>query len=233
MKQKYIQKKVAVFDIDGTIFRSSLLRELLENLISAGVFPSRAKEYYAHAYINWLDRRGSYEQYLAGVIGAYERYIKGVQQHVVWDMAHHVMDFHQNRVYKFTRDLVRDLQKKGYYLLAISGSPFDIVDPFARNMGFDKVYGRLFEVDKSERFTGKSLYEGMIDHKGQILKRAIAKERLTLKDSIGVGDTDSDISFLKLVDRPIAFNPNIKLYSYAKKKKWDIVVERKDVTYTP
>ena len=30
---------------------------------------------------------------------------------------------------------------------------------------------------------------------------------------------------------PIAFNPDFKLATYAKKKKWKIVVERKNVVY--
>jgi len=32
-------RKIAVFDIDGTIFRSSLLIECVEAMISAGLFP--------------------------------------------------------------------------------------------------------------------------------------------------------------------------------------------------
>src|SRR3990167_3792943 len=68
-------------------------------------------------------------------------------------------------------------------------------------------------------------------HFQKILKRAVEKEELTLKNSIGVGDTEADIAFLKLVERPIAFNPNLKLYKYAKKAGWTIVTERKDVIY--
>jgi len=34
-----------------------------------------------------------------------------------------------------------------------------------------------------------------------------------------------------MVDKPIAFNPNSKLYRYAKRAGWKIVVERKDVIY--
>ena len=62
--------------------------------------------------------------------------------------------------------------------------------------------------------------------------RAVEREGLTLKDSIGVGDSEADIPFLKLVDHPICFNPNKKLQLVAKKKKWKVVVERKDVVYT-
>jgi phosphoserine phosphatase len=34
-----------------------------------------------------------------------------------------------------------------------------------------------------------------------------------------------------MVETPICFNPNKKLYEYAKRSGWKIVVERKDVIY--
>ncbi|MBU6431430.1 MAG: hypothetical protein KGJ58_04640 [Patescibacteria group bacterium] len=54
---------------------------------------------------------------------------------------------------------------------------------------------------------------------------------MTLNNSVGVGDTEGDISFLEMVAKPICFNPNSKLYLRGKKKGWRIVVERKDVVY--
>jgi phosphoserine phosphatase len=59
----------------------------------------------------------------------------------------------------------------------------------------------------------------------------VEKENLSLRHSIGVGDTESDISFLELVSKPICFNPNEKLYQHAKRLKWAVIVERKDVIY--
>ena len=41
----------------------------------------------------------------------------------------------------------------------------------------------------------------------------------------------SDVPFLELVARPICFNPSSKLYRHAKRNKWNVVVERKDVIY--
>ena len=75
------------------------------------------------------------------------------------------------------------------------------------------------------------LHLDLILDKSKILQRAVNKENLTLKHSVGVGDTESDISFLKQVAKPICFNPNRKLYNYAKRKHWSIIVERKDVIY--
>ena len=59
----------------------------------------------------------------------------------------------------------------------------------------------------------------------------MGKENLTLENSYGVGDTDGDYSFLELVENPICFNPNEKLLRHAKRNKWRVVVERKDVIY--
>jgi len=68
-------------------------------------------------------------------------------------------------------------------------------------------------------------------NKGTILQRAVRKENLTLKDSISVGDTESDIPMLDLTDTSIAFNPNMMLLRHARRQKWEVVVERKDVVY--
>mgnify|MGYP003394745991 FL=1 len=63
------------------------------------------------------------------------------------------------------------------------------------------------------------------------MRRAIAKDGLSLKGSVGVGDTEGDISFLEMVEKPICFNPNKKLLAHAERRGWEVVVERKDVVY--
>ncbi len=224
------KRSVAVFDIDGTIFRSSLLIELVDGLIMEHVFPASARALYASEYERWLNREDSYDKYIMKVVKAYNHHVKGVRDERVWRVARRVMMFHQRRLYRYTRDLLAQLRKT-HYLIAISWSPVEIVGPFCKEFGFDKVYGRVYAVDKKMRFTGSILHEDLINNKNKILRRAVKKENLTLKGSIGVGDSESDVSFLKMVEHPIAFNPNIKLYRIAKRRGWTIVVERKDMMY--
>jgi len=225
------RKKLAIFDIDGTIFRSSLLIELVEALIREKIFRPNVFKIYEKAREKWLDRKGEYDDYIAAVVGAFRENLKGVDYDNFLKVAKKVVFLNKNRVYRFTRDLVKDLKRKKYYLLAISNSPQAVVKEFSKNLGFNKIYGRLYEVDDKNKFNGQILFFDLISDKAKILDRAVEKERLTLKGSIGVGDTESDIRFLKLVDNPICFNPNKKLFNYAKKKKWSIVVERKNVVY--
>ncbi len=224
-------RKAAFFDIDGTIFRSSLLIEVTEAMIHDGVFPQSLKKVYAKAYERWLDRRGPYEEYIGAVIKAFEGNIKGVRGKDFMKCVEKVIQFHQSRVYRYTRDLVHDLKKKGYFMVAISNSPKEALDPFCKKLGFDKVYGRIYELDKKGRCTGRTLYLDLISDKAKILHRAVERNNLTLRGSYGVGDTQSDIPFLKLVDHPICFNPNQALYKYARRVGWTVCIERKDVIH--
>lgn len=223
-------KKVAVFDIDGTIFRSSLLIELVETLIVEGVLPDKVKDSYQKQLNAWLDRRGSYEAYINAIVDAWYGGIAGVPLSTIEEIAAKVIDIHRDRVYRYTRDLVGELKKEGYYLLAISRSPKTIGDRFAANLGFDKVYGDLLEIDNHGCLTGRVIGDEIAD-KAKILKRAVEKGGLTLDDSVGVGDTEGDVPMLELVSRPICFNPNSQLYDHAKKSGWEVIVERKDVIY--
>lgn len=225
------KRKVAVFDVDGTIFRSSLLIQLVDRLIEDGAFPKDARAVYAREYERWLNREGDYQEYIHAVVQAFNKYLKGVHYGALADAAEEVVEEQWKRVYRYTRDLLVDLKKKNYYLLAVSHSPKTVLDKFCPRMGFDKAYGIVYEIGPQECFTGTIAEEHLILNKAAILKRAVEKENLTLSHSIGVGDTESDIPFLELVANPICFNPNMKLYQYAKRQKWGVVVERKDVIY--
>lgn len=226
------KKKVAIFDIDGTIFRSSLLIEVTEALIEEGIFPDRVKKIYAKSFDTWLNRKDSYDKYIMDVVKAFEKNIASVKQADFDKVVKKVIGLKKGRVYRFTRELVKDLKKKNYFLLAISHSPRELVYQFCKNLGFDKVYARIYEVGDNGMFTGNTLHVDLISNKANILRRFIEKENLSLAESFGVGDSEGDIPFLTFVDNPICFNPNSKLYEHAKKAGWKIVVERKDVIYT-
>ena len=225
------KRKVAAFDIDGTLFRSSLLIELVEQLIEDGVFPPESRAAYEEERTLWLNRKGDYPSYIRKVVDVFGSQVKGTLYGPVADAAGKVIEAKMNRVYRYTRDLLTRLKKEGYYLLAVSRSPKFIVDGFGYELGFDKSYGIFYETGASNRFTGAIEDEHLIMNKAAILTRAVKKENLTLEGSVGVGDTESDLSMLEMVETPIVFNPNQVLYNEARRRGWKIVVERKDVIY--
>lgn len=225
-------QKIAFFDIDGTVFRSSLLIELVEALIDRGYFPDEAKEEFRAPHEAWLNREGTYEDYIDAVVQTFRSHLQGVHYGDMADVGRQVVAVQRRRVYRYTRDLITDLQKDNYHIIAISQSPKTVLDDFCMQYGFDKVYGRLYEIGPQDRFTGVVTDEHWIKNKANIVKRVLDHNpEFTLKDSVAVGDTEGDIPLLESVEHPICFNPNQALYTHAKRMKWEVVVERKDVIY--
>lgn len=226
------KRRVAVFDVDGTIFRSSLLIQLVEHLIERGDFPPETRKVYEREQTKWLDREGDYESYIEAVVKAFRSHLRGVPYIALSEAGEEMVDRQWKRTYRYTRDLIQELKGKGYYLLAVSHSPKTVLDKFCPRLGFDKTYGIIYETGPQDLFTGNVIDEHVIYNKANVVKRAIEKDDLSLAHSIGVGDTESDISFLEMVAKPICFNPNMKLYKHAKRMKWEVKVERKDVVYS-
>ncbi len=223
---------VAFFDIDGTLFRSSLLIALVEQLIEEGIFAPDIQDIYNQAFVDWQNREGTYEAYIDAVVRAYVSSIKGVHYGDFADVGRRVVSVQGRRVYRYTRDLISSLKQDGYFLVAISQSPKTILDEFCSGYGFDKVYGRFYEIGPQDRFTGVVTDEHLIQNKANIVNRVLQDDSLDRHNSLAVGDTDSDIPLLESVTTPICFNPNQKLYTHAKRCDWQVVVERKDVIYT-
>lgn len=224
--------KLALFDIDGTIFRSSLLIELINGLVNDHIFPQTAMKEIEREYRAWLDRKGNYDEYLKKVIAIHLKYIAGKSAVEVVSSADHTIEFLRNRVYRYTRDLIKKLKTQNYHLVTISGSPTYIVSKYAKLLGFSAYFGSEYEV-KNGVFTGEVLNLQTFYKKAHVLSEYLKAKKLQVdfRRSVAVGDTESDIPMLELVGRPIAFNPNNELARHAKKQGWNIVVERKDVIY--
>ncbi|HEY4493654.1 MAG TPA: hypothetical protein VJB98_03485, partial [Candidatus Paceibacterota bacterium] len=100
--------KVAFFDVDGTILRSSLFIQVTDRLIETGAFPESVRREYADLEAKWLDRKGDYEAYIMAVVAAFMKHIKGISYSVLADVAEEIGNEQKSRIYQFTRDLVRD-----------------------------------------------------------------------------------------------------------------------------
>ncbi len=218
---------IAIFDIDGTIFRSSLTIQLFERLVATKIFPASFLAQVRRSEQKWLNRRGHYEDYIRDVVIAYQKAIVGKSQSQILQASRAVVKEQKYRTYQYTRTLLHSLRKR-YFTIGISGSPLEVVREYNKFLKFDKLYGWEFGLDERGRYTGTILHTPSL-YKKELILRFLESHGLALNRSIGVGDTESDIGFLDLVETPIAFNPNRSLAAVAKKKNWTVVIERKDL----
>ena len=224
------QRPLAVFDIDGTLIRWQLYHAIADTLVHLGFINTSTFQTAKDARMQWKRRSHpeafkDYERTLVKIVDGALIHLSIKQYQIA---VSGVFDEYKDQVYAFTRDLIKDLKAKNYLLLAISGSQDEIVEKIAAYWGFDDFVGSTL-VQKNGKFTGEKIVRGFNKHK--ILAELVAKHGLSYKNSIGVGDSDGDISMLEMTEQPIAFNPEQKLFEFAKSRGWKIVIERKNVVY--
>lgn len=224
------KNKIAVFDIDGTIFRKNLAFELIDELAWMKVFNKRVRDELVRFYTKWLDHKGVYDDYRKALVNLYAENIKGCKKNDVVKASQTVVPFYKNRTYIFANNLIKKLKSQEYKIIAVSGSPIEIVEEYNKFLKFDAVFGTVYETDNLDVYTGNYIFEPTND-KGQVVRQYVFENDLTLEGSYAVGDTESDAKMLGIVDNPIAFNPNSNLKEIAEKNGWKIVVEKKDVIY--
>ncbi|MBI4054083.1 MAG: HAD-IB family phosphatase [Candidatus Doudnabacteria bacterium] len=220
-------RPIAIFDIDGTIFRSSLTIELFKHLVRRKIFSADFMAKVRRSEEKWMNRQGHYDDYVFDVVESYRKAIIGKRKDAIVAASREVIAEQKFRTYRYTLSLLRRIRKK-YFTIGISGSPLEVVNEYNKFLKFDKLYGWEFGLDEKGRYT-KVVLHVPPEYKKELIVRFVQNHRLSLTGSIGIGDTQSDVGFLELVSTPIAFNPNWELAEIARKRNWTIVLERKDL----
>jgi HAD superfamily hydrolase (TIGR01490 family) len=223
--------RFAVFDIDGTIIRWQLYHALADDLAKAGHLDPKEFDKVRVARMAWKKRvrETSFNDYEETLVKLIDRAITNIRAEDLQAACQRVLLEYKDQVYIYTRDLIQELKVKNYLLFAISASQAEIVELLAAYYGFDDYGGSLYEI-KNGYFTGrKDVLKS--DRKPVHLQKLVAKHGADWAGSIGVGDSESDIPMLAIVEQPIAFNPTRNLYNYAVEHSWPVVIERKNMIY--
>ncbi len=222
--------KFAVFDIDGTLIRWQLYHTIATKLAKKGMLGPNAYHKITESRQKWKRREtnGSFREYELVVLHAYESALQKISVSQFEALTTEVIDEHKDQVYVYTRDLIKKLKAEGYFLLAISGSHHELVEQIATYYQFDDFLGTMYE-KQGDLYNGEKFVPSQ--NKKAALQKLTTKHTLSFKDSIAIGDSQSDAAMLELVENPIAFNPDALLFTIAQEEHWKIVIERKNMIY--
>lgn len=227
----------AFFDVDGTLYRDSLMVEHFKKLIKYEVLdPAIWHGDAKRKFENWAKRHGDYEDYLLEIADIYIKNMKGLELDYIRFITEQVVKLKGERVYRFTRDRINWHQEKGHLVVFISGSPEYLVEKMAEKYNVKHYVGTRYFVDENNRFTGEIDPMWDTQSKNRFLCNFIREHKVDLASSYSYGDTTGDYDMLKMVGHPVLINPIKKLVEILQAdpelmEKASIVVERKDVIY--
>lgn len=227
----------AFFDVDGTLFRNSLMIEHFKKMLKYEVFdPIIWHSDVKKAFHEWESREGDFDDYMEGLAEVYIKSLKGLNKDTYDFIAQQVIKLCGKKVYSYTRDRIKYHKSKNHKVFFISGSPDYLVEKMAQKYQIDDFIASKYLTDPNNNFTGEVI--PMWDSKNKIksVKLLYKKYNIDLDKSYAYGDTHGDLSMLKMVKYPIAINPAMELLKAIKndtslRENTDIIIERKDVIY--
>jgi HAD superfamily hydrolase (TIGR01490 family) len=227
----------AFFDIDGTLYRDSLLIEHFRKLVQYEVLdPILWHGSVKNTYENWKKRRGNYDDYLFELVDIYRESLKGLEKSKMEFITGQVIDLKGDKVYMYTRQRIQWHKEQGHFVFFISGSPDYLVHKMAERYGITDCVGTKYLLDDEEKYTGEVEKMWDSESKDRAIRSFVDRYKIDLKSSFAYGDTSGDLSMFHFVEHPVAINPTRELLSILKddkqlKGKVRVVVERKDVIY--
>ncbi len=229
--------KAAFFDIDGTLYRDSLMIEHFKKLLKYEVLDqSLWHTHVKQTYENWHKRRGNYDDYMMELATIYIESLKGLEKSKMEFVTSQVIDLQGDKVYMYTRNRIQWHLDNGFKVFFISGSPDYLVKKMAQRYGVTDCVGSHYLVDEENRYTGEVLKMWDSESKFLAIQRFVEQYAIDLDSSYAYGDTNGDLSMFNLVGHPIAINPTrellINLRADARLSQiTEVIVERKDVIY--
>jgi HAD superfamily hydrolase (TIGR01490 family) len=222
-----MKQKLAIFDVDGTLFDGNLGIEFVKTLVKKGIFEKEISE----GIFDWYGKYKSGEAEKSVVVDEmYKLFAKGMSGKKEGDMrlvALETWDGVVSSLHDFAKSLVKKLRQQGFRIIILSGSPIEMIKILGKKLevNSDELIAGVLEI-KEGLYTGETIsYLGSSSAKIEAINKYIKRAGLDVdwSNSFGMGDNERDLGILDLVGHPFAFEPNEALKVEAKKMGYKII----------
>ncbi|NHR04087.1 HAD family hydrolase [Chromobacterium haemolyticum] len=218
-------RNLALFDLDHTLIAGDSDFEWPRFLIQRGIleqahYDERNNYFYRQYQQGTLD----IHEYLAFALEPLKRFSRAELDALHADyLERHIKPI----ITRKARDLLAAHAAQGDEIIIITATNRFITGPIARELGVEHLIAIELEEEEDGRFTGRvsgvpSFQEGKITRLQQWLD-----ERGLSMDSYGqsffYSDSHNDLPLLKLVDHPVAVDPDDTLRAHAELQGWRVI----------
>lgn len=210
-------KKLAFFDIDGTIYDGhSMLDQIKfqekEGLLVSGTWNKIVLQIILHKLSG-----KNYQQLSNSLLKIHADSLKGQNYQAVLDKTYEYLSKNNNKFFRYFEKLVKSLKKTHEIYLVTNNFQF-LCEAVGKLFQINNYLSSVAEV-KNGRFTGKVVLS--LAGNKRVISNLISTDNYN--GSIAVGNSKNDINMLEKVNLPFAIEPDKHLEMVAKRKGWTIV----------
>ncbi|HZH18020.1 MAG TPA: haloacid dehalogenase-like hydrolase [Archangium sp.] len=220
--------KAAVLDVDGTLYPGALGIELLRALMAAGACNRTRAEGVFDVLRQYKQGAIDFPTMASRAYPLYAQALEGVRCDTVDALARTVWEQERRKLFGFVRPLVALLREAGYWSVIISGSPQEMVQRVADELGVSQAHGALFTRVEGRYTGGVDLSSGALGEKRRIFDAVTRGQAVRLERCFALGDSVTDAALFERLGLPLAFEPEPALQVLAQQRGW-AVATREDV----
>lgn len=138
-------QKLAILDIDNTLYKWKLWIDLLKKLMKDKLFQKETGDEILEIFTAYRNNKIAREEIFDKIYPLYGEWIKWLEESIIRSKANEVYNNYKSWLFGFTRSLIQYLQSKGYYILALSWSSDEIVSCLCEDIWIDISFGAKIE----------------------------------------------------------------------------------------
>lgn len=212
---------LAIFDLDNSLLSGDSDHSWGEFLVDKGIVDEKhhSRTNAAH-FADYNAGKLNFEEFIAFQLAPLKENPRDLMENIREEFLREII---QPMISDNARALVSQHQNQGHTLMIITATNRFITRPIADKFGIDLLIATdVEEIDG--RFTGRTIgIPCFAEGKVHRLNDWLVGKTENLLDSWFYSDSHNDLPLLRLVDNPVALNPDHRLRQEAERKRWRII----------
>ena len=216
------KKRVAFFDVDGTLLKSTIVHYYI--WMRSAVMPFPLKYFWLIGFLpktvyylilDSISRTRFNQVFYRNYRGMAVAEVKALSAEMFETSV-------RPKIFAEAVSQIQEHKAQGTAVVLVTGSLDFIVQPIADYLGVDAVLAPQLR-EKDGRFTGELTTVPLIgEEKAKAVRSYADRHEISLEESYAYGDSGSDLPMLECVGHPVAVNPGKKFRQKALESGWEM-----------
>lgn len=222
MKPKNVNRpiqRIAFCDFDGTLSKGYISMDFLDYVYAQKVYSKQSYEEQIRLYSRVKNKEISYERWCDKWGEVWAAGLKNQPYNLINKHAQEFFQQFKQNIYDSSYQLIKELKKAGYYVIAASVGAYEVVSLAASALGMDECFATKLEFKDGVCTGNLATNIHVPGGKEKALDKIVKEKNVSFENCMALGDSASDMEMFELVKTPIALNPTPELLGIIKQKK--------------
>jgi len=206
--------KCVFTDIDGTLLKGFITVDFVEFLYKSGLFDQMAYQNQKNLMGAFKSSQIDFDSWLVEWAKIWGKGICGQKQTEIKKAARLFFPSFESNFFSSSKELVEVFQAKGYIVIGVTAGVVEVASLVKEHLNLDYVIASEVKLKEGVYTDQVTTHLHLPNGKKEAVLDFCATHDVSLKESIGIGDSMLDVQIISLMGLKIALNATIDLSKF-------------------